>query len=81
MLFADNTPLRYLLLIGYTLFFAIFMGWLIARMRRGFRCPDCGGTVEEVNEAQSQEGDRLLKLCKCCNTLWDIVGLSNRVDL
>jgi hypothetical protein len=55
-----------LYVLGFILFNAIF----ILVMRRKFRCPECGGVVEDVGNGM--EGDSILKLCKHCDTIWRI---------
>lgn len=52
--------------------FIVLWLWLSRRMQAAFRCPDCGGPVEDATPATSVEGDPVLRRCSRCTVLWDV---------
>jgi len=54
----------------YVLGFALLNVAIVLVTRRKFRCPECGGAVEDTGNGI--EGDPALKLCKHCDIIWRI---------
>ena len=46
--------------------------WLMTRMSRRFKCPDCGGAVGPVLDTDGKAGTPLLRHCAKCNVLWQV---------
>jgi hypothetical protein len=45
---------------------------ILARMGRGFRCPDCKGLVGPLLDTDGKQGTPLLRHCSSCDVLWQI---------
>ena len=61
-------------MILYALAFALAQGAFIVFRYRSFRCPGCGGQVENIPDWPADEGTPVLKLCPRCDIRWRIGG-------
>lgn len=48
------------------------MFWLLHRLGRGFRCPDCDGPVGPLLPTDNRPGTPLLRHCAHCDVLWKV---------
>lgn len=72
VLFANYEPVPFLLPFVYTVVFGVVLYGVIRGLERRFKCPQCGGEVEDHDVQRCTEGDPKLKLCRRCATLWQI---------
>ncbi len=72
VLFANYEPMPYLLPLAYTVVFGAILYGVMRGLERRFKCPQCGGEVEDHDVERGTEGDPKLKLCRHCATLWQI---------
>ena len=45
---------------------------ILARVSRGFKCPDCKGSVGPLLDTDGKPGTPLLRHCASCDVLWQI---------
>ncbi len=45
---------------------------ILARLGRGFRCPDCKGPVGPLLDTDGKRGTPILRHCGSCDVLWQI---------
>jgi Flp pilus assembly protein TadB len=52
--------------------FIVVLFRVVLKRRREFRCPDCGGEVEEAVETASSSSSPILRRCEKCDVLWRV---------
>jgi hypothetical protein len=57
--------------VSFVVFVVTFVV-LALRLSPKFRCPDCGGDVQDPLETTAKGGEPLLQLCSRCDVLWHV---------
>lgn len=66
------TSIGMLLLLGFAICAAILtvLVKVSGKWREAFRCPDCGGAVDDALDTKGKPSAPILRLCPACDVLW-----------